>query len=525
MNSPGKNRSALTKERWFSVYLTVDGEPISRNSFKINLQIKKPNTSSGLSKNDTPIISAEQTNFCANRVGNQVPFSILIQSDSKPQENSFKLKLHKKGQWVERMNKSLRRKNTEQRYDKCLFFKRCYIFELFDEAGDGIDGGYYRIFFKDDEVAYSKFDGGYKAITFGGINCASDSPSTVPSVSAAPSISIAPTLAPVGIRPTDTKAPTADCALSYGNKVLLNLLIQTDSKPEENSFNFSYRNKDGEWLQRLTNAKLGKNELNEFSMCIHHKRCFRFELYDTASDGITGGYYKIYLNDTMVVNSQFDNGSEMVTVYGDECESDIPSEYPTALPSIAPSTSPTTSKPTNKPSGFPSISPTLTPSLSSGPSSSPSVSYIPTGSPTGSSQPSISNAPSHYCDPKPGTQVPFSIFITTDSKPEETKFKLSIFKEGIWMQIMSRNPPQFKADAVNRFDKCLFFKRCFKLEIYDQGGDGLDNGGYSIIFNGEEVANNEFDSGYGVVQFGGANCKRDNDGVDPVGEIPNEEYY
>jgi len=75
--------------------------------------------------------------------------TILIQTDSRAEEeNSFKI-FGKKigGDWEEKLAKSNLKNNHLNRYDKCIFFKSCIRFELYDTVGDGITGGYYTIYF------------------------------------------------------------------------------------------------------------------------------------------------------------------------------------------------------------------------------------------------------------------------------------------------------------------------------------------------------------------------------------------
>jgi len=125
----------------------------------------------------------------------------------------------------------------------------------------------------------------------------------------------------------------------------LTILIQTDSKPEQNSFKLFSRKKIGDWEEKLSKSNLKRNQVNRFDKCLFFKSCIRFEIYDTAGDGITGGYYTIYFDGTYLhilsrqhdlishliclssyfdkdvkkAHSQFDNGGEVVK-FGIDCD-------------------------------------------------------------------------------------------------------------------------------------------------------------------------------------------------------------
>jgi len=478
---------------------------------------------------------------CAARDGNQVPFTISIKTDSNPEQNSFKLFVHKQGVWKEKKFRKRLESNEVNTYEMCLFTKRCFKFEINDTEGDGITGGYYNINLDGEELAHSEFDNDKEVVQFG-LNCAtskpdgtsspssnlstslpstSSPPSLPPSVSAVPSVSNGPSI------PSLSNGPSSICATrTGGNQVPLTILIKTDSKPNENSFKLFFQ-KNGTWQQKFWNdSNLVSNYENRFDMCIFRKRCFRFEMNDTGGDGITGGYYSIYLDDEKVAHSEFNNGNEVVK-FGINCESDVPSgspsdsssvissAKPSDSPSVLPSTSPPTTYPTDKPTEIPTLkpsqssSPSLVPSLppSGSPTSMPSLSFSPSVVPSSSSEPSISNAPSTYCDSKPGTQVPFEVEIKTDGTPEQNSFKLLAFKLGEWEQILYKTTTV--PNELNIFEKCLFYKRCFRFQIFDSVGDGIDEGYYRLILDGEEVARAAFNNGFAESDFGGVNCDRD----------------
>jgi len=126
--------------------------------------------SAATSLSAAPNISNGPSSICATKPGNQVLLTIFIQTDSKSEENSFKVFNNRNGLWEEKLAKSNLKSNQLNRYDKCLFFKSCIRFEMYDTVGDGIAEGYYSIYFDDVKVAYSQFENGMERLIFG-ISC------------------------------------------------------------------------------------------------------------------------------------------------------------------------------------------------------------------------------------------------------------------------------------------------------------------------------------------------------------------
>jgi len=211
--------------------------------------------------------------------------------------------------------------------------------------------------------------------------------------------------------------------------------------------------------------------------------CFPFIAHDTQgpSSSATPSYS----------NKPSENPSKQTSTKPSPKQSSSPSEEHSSNPSL-----PVTVKSADDTSNIPMY-----------PSEYPT--YKPSGlpSPPSSATPSISNTPSHFCDTRPGNQVPFTLLIQSDSNPTENSFKLFVHKNGDWEEKLSKD--RLQRNQLNRYDMCLFYKRCFRFELYDSAGDGIDGGYYTILFDGVEVAYYELDSGYAVVQFGGINCEPD----------------
>jgi len=140
-------------------------------------------------------------------------------------------------------------------------------------------------------------------------------------------------------------------------------------------------------------------------------------------------------------------------------------------------------------------------------------SRIPSPFPSGA--PSISNSPSHYCEARGGTQVPYVLTIQADSNPRENSFKLWVIKNGAWLLKVNRSRLK---KGLNVYERCLFYKRCYKLELFDSENDGISGGYFEIVFDGEREVRSSFNGGKKVVYFGGENCDRDLSLVGPVKE-------
>jgi len=380
------------------------------------------------------VIPSGTSSNCADKMGDQVSMKIQIQTDSNPQENSFKLFLQKKGVWKEKKFKRGLKGNHLNTYEMCTFRRRCLRFEMYDTIGDGITEGYFTIYVDDDTVAHSEFNNGDEVVKFG-VNCESET--SVPSITSGPAAS------PLSI----SNERSNYCAAKTGKQVPFKILIKTDSKPQENSFKLLIHRK-GDWMEKRINKALQSNSLNEYNGCLFDKRCFRFEMYDTVGDGITGGYYTIYFDDEKVAYSEFNNGNEVVQ-FGANCKN--------------------------------------VRSLSSPPLATPSPSVMP----------NTSNEPTSICATRPGNQVPLSIVIQTDS---EISFKLSVKKAEGWTERLARSTLQ----TNNRYDVCIFHNRCFKFELDDTVSDAvITKGYYMIYFDGAKVADFNLNNGDDVFEM---NC-------------------
>ena len=134
--------------------------------------------------------------------------------------------------------------------------------------------------------------------------------------------------------------------------------------------------------------------------------CYRFIIYDSASDGICchwlkgSGNYELYFDSFLVREGEEFTSEESSILFGSSCPSSTPSSTPPTIsnePSLVPSNDPSfagSNQPSLVPSSNPSKQPSLVPSSqpssvpSSSPSSSPSStpSYNPSAQPTDSCQ-------------------------------------------------------------------------------------------------------------------------------------------
>ena len=98
-----------------------------------------------------------------------------------------------------------------------------------------------------------------------------------------------------------------------------------------------------------------------------------------------------------------------------------------------------------------------------------------------SSQPSVD-----FCTNK--LKDKFELVMTTDNKPTETRFDIFVLENGAFKRsVFSKDYPS--AVVNHSTTRCLFRVYCFKLVVYDEGGDGLccehGEGSYQVYWNGE----------------------------------------
>ena len=117
----------------------------------------------------------------------------------------------------------------------------------------------------------------------------------------------------------------------------------------------------------------------------------------------------------------------------------------------------------------------------------------PTLTPTQSSQPSASAT--NTISPQPSVDFctnelkdKFELVMTTDNKPTETRFDIFVLENGAFKRsVFSKDYPS--AVVNHSTTRCLFRVYCFKLVVYDEGGDGLccehGEGSYQVYWNGE----------------------------------------
>ncbi len=157
------------------------------------------------------------------------------------------------------------------------------------------------------------------------------------------------------------------------------IMLTTDDSPEETAW-FLYDANDELIMRRLFFVK---NFESRQDVCIKQDECFRFLVFDMASNGISsssGSYdnsekYRITIDGETILtgdgNFAASDGKNFCTMIPSASPSELPSISPSDSPSTSPSSSPSTS-PSSSPSGSPSSAPSDPPSRS--PSVSPSES-------------------------------------------------------------------------------------------------------------------------------------------------------
>jgi hypothetical protein len=142
-------------------------------------------------------------------------------------------------------------------------------------------------------------------------------PSTEPSLvpSANPSLSIVPSLEP-------SSTPSM-CPFS-----LLRLELKTDDYPDETSWKVVDLNTNEIVAEKSLGEYTAKKTVHTESLCISNG-CVEFTMQDSWSDGICcdngTGFYKIFYNDELVLESGGKFGSSETTIIGDSCPSSTPS--------------------------------------------------------------------------------------------------------------------------------------------------------------------------------------------------------
>jgi hypothetical protein len=105
------------------------------------------------------------------------------------------------------------------------------------------------------------------------------------------------------------------------------------------------------------------------------------------------------------------------------------------------------------------------------------------------------------------------ISFTTHKFPEENRWTLQIGNETIVSQ-----PFGFFQELTTFVEEiCVPAEVCIKFRVFDSGGDGiLDPGGYSVMLDGEEVANGGADLGYGTTKYITGDCTGCPAGLSPL---------
>ena len=116
----------------------------------------------------------------------------------------------------------------------------------------------------------------------------------------------------------------SSCKLDYTecepghDHALLEIVLNFDTYPHENSWDF-VSNSPEEKLYAQSNYKLSQQTVKE-AICIISENCYSFSIYDALEDGMCcefgKGGYKLILNGTTLVHSNFTSGGSETTQIG-----------------------------------------------------------------------------------------------------------------------------------------------------------------------------------------------------------------
>jgi len=252
-----------------------------------------------------------------------------------------------------------------------------------------------------------------------------------------------PTIAP-------TMAPTPlDCS-----EDIIEIIITTDRYPSETAWVLTNNCSNTE-VASEDNYPFGEYEYTT-KICVPPGGEYFFRITDSFGDGICcsngqGSYNILYNGESVASGAEFLN--EDIKIFG-QCGTPPPSPAPqvTATPSVAPTSS-----------------------------HSPSYPPTTTGAP--------SQVATFSC---PSGQVEFSLTLTTDNYPEETKWILKeAFKWQTGTQIAGESFGAYNSSQTTYIETiCIKKNKSHIFRINDKANDGLccdhGNGEYSIALNGQE---------------------------------------
>jgi len=234
--------------------------------------------------------------------GNCMNVIVTIKTDYYPEETSFKV-INQNG--VEFMSGN---GYTTQLYDytaaSCLPNSNVYQFTIYDTAGDGVccefGGGAYNLYVN------------AALIKSGGVFTTSET-TTFPSN------------APV---PVPTNSPVS------GPNILVDVMIKTDTYPQETSFKVMSQNgvefmSGGGYTAQLTEYSSSKS--------LPNSNIYQFTIYDTADDGICCGYgegrYELKVDGAVIKSGGVFTNSE-TTTFPSNAPVPVPTNPPVPGPSI-----------------------------------------------------------------------------------------------------------------------------------------------------------------------------------------------
>jgi len=149
-----------------------------------------------------------------------------------------------------------------------------------------------------------------------------ESPTPAPTPEPTPEPTKSPTPAPVPTMPTGTS--NNKCTKNPKKpKDLLTVKVKTGKQGKQVKQNVLTvkRSKAGESVRFskkvLYKKKFKEDEVNEMNVCIQtQKFCYKLKMTDKKNNGLSDGYVQMFLNDDLLYEDDFDNGSEITEIFG-----------------------------------------------------------------------------------------------------------------------------------------------------------------------------------------------------------------
>jgi hypothetical protein len=165
-----------------------------------------------------------------------------------------------------------------------------------------------------------------------------------------------------GISSRETSASNTRTSCNEETQIVFRLELQTDNHPTETSWKVVDLDTTETVAEKSQGFYTGYNTVYHEDLCISNKACVEFTIEDSYDDGICceegEGFYNIFYNDKLIVESGGEFGSSETTIIGDLCSSSTPSMSSSNPPSVSlqPSSYPTTSNPPST-SNMPTLAP------------------------------------------------------------------------------------------------------------------------------------------------------------------------